>query len=387
MILYLLVIYGMVTLSLIGLDKTMRNYDRIEKQNVDLENKELFRAEIIAKNDLITDNFFDEKFLLEMDRVNRAISVTYSNSMSNEALNYQIELDKTLRSNNVDMWAVGIDNFKQEASVIKESQEGHYNNITYNNHISSENMLTLFNEYNTNLDNPRVDKNIPSYGYYENDYFNLKSNNSFKNIINTYNQFENNELLISKLNNFTLTADDSRKENANKVDHYIDKEISKNSIWSDISTDKVYNLHFLNNMYQDDIDLANEGREDNRTNNVSDLENYNDNFYTSISNSNKSDSELDYFNAQQLDNAKSIKVNYNSANNIQKLAQLFPEGVTEKVYERKDSNGDVSVVTIIRIVVRGNKGDEYKKVRSKIGINYFKNGVPISQQIWDTNTN
>ena len=83
-------------------------------------------------------------------------------------------------------------------------------------------------------------------------------------------------------------------------------------------------------MYQDDIDLANEGREDNRTNNVLDLENYNDNFYTSISNSNKSDSELDYFNAQQLDNAKSIKVNYNSANNIQKLAQLFPEGVTEK---------------------------------------------------------
>ena len=49
-----------------------------------------------------------------------------------------------------------------------------------------------------------------------------------KNIINTYNQFENNELIISKLNNFTLTADDSRKENANKVDHYIDKEISKN---------------------------------------------------------------------------------------------------------------------------------------------------------------
>ena len=226
-----------------------------------------------------------------------------------------------------------------------------------------------------------------SNGYYENDYFNLKSNNSFKNIINTYNQFENNELLISKLNNFTLTADDSRKENANKVDHYIDKEISKNSIWSDVSTDKVYNLHFLNNMYQDDIDLANEGREDNRTNNVSDLENYNDNFYASISNSNKSDSELDYFNAQQLDNAKSIKVNYNSANNIQKLAQLFPEGVTEKVYEQKDSNGDVSVVTIIRIVVRGNKGDEYKKVRSKWGINYFKNGVPISQQIWDTNTN
>ena len=246
-------------LSLIGLDKTMRNYDRIEKQNVDLENKELFRAEIIAKNDLITNNFFDEKFLLEMDRVNRAIAVTYSNSMNNEALNFQMELDNTLRSNNVDMWAVGIDNFKQEASVINGKSRRSLIIILLIIIIFLLKICSLFlMNITTNLDKPRVDKNIPSYGYYENDYFNLKSNNSFKNIINTYNQFENNELLISKLNNFTLTADDSRKENANKVDHYIDKEISKNSIWSDVSTDKVYNLHFLNNMYQDDIDLANE---------------------------------------------------------------------------------------------------------------------------------
>ena len=62
------------------------------------------------------------------------------------------------------------------------------------------------------------------------------------------------------MNDFVLNADDSRKENANKVDHYIDKEISKNSILNEVNTDKVYNLHFLNNMYQDDIDLANQGK-------------------------------------------------------------------------------------------------------------------------------
>ena len=374
-------------LSLISLEKTMRNYDKIEKKNTDFENKEIVRAEIIAKNDLVTDNFFDEKFQLEMDRINRAIAVTYSNSMSNEAINYQMELDNSLRSNKVDMWAVGIDNYKQEASILMENQEGHYVNITYNNHISSENMLTLFNETNSNLDEPRIGKIIPSFGYYENDYFNKKFSNGINNVINTYNQFENNELVISKLNDFVLNADDSRKENANKVDHYIDKEISKNSILNEVNTDKVYNLHFLNNMYQDDIDLANQGKEDNRVNNVFDLESYNDNFYSSMDNSNKFDMELDYFNAQQIESAKSVKVNQNSAKNIQKLAQLFPEGVTEKVYERKDSNGDVSEVTIIRIVVIGNKGDEYKKVRSKWGINYFKNGVAISQQIWDTDTN
>ena len=64
-----------------------------------------------------------------------------------------------------------IDNFKQESELIKENTEGHYGNITYNNHISSENMLTLFNEANNHLDKPRIEKNIPSFGYYENDYF------------------------------------------------------------------------------------------------------------------------------------------------------------------------------------------------------------------------
>jgi hypothetical protein len=120
---------------------------------------------------------------------------------------------------------------------------------------------------------------------------------------------------------------------------------------------------------------------------VNDLESYNNNYYSSVEKFTQNDKDADYFNAQQLDNAKSRMVNLNSIKNIQKLAQLFPEGVTEKIYEQKDSNGDVSVVTIIRIVVKGNKGDEYKKVRSKWGIGYFKNGGVISQNIWDTETN
>ena len=69
-------------------------------------------------------------------------------------------------------------------------------------------MLTLFNEANDHLDKPRIEKNIPSFGYYENDYFNLKSSNSFKNILNTYNQFENTQKLVSKTQDFTIAADD-----------------------------------------------------------------------------------------------------------------------------------------------------------------------------------
>ena len=215
----------------------------------------------------------------------------------------------------------------------------------------------------------------------------MNASNSTKNIITTYNQFENSENLISKLNKFAINADDPRFQNVIKVDHYVDKEILKSSIWNDVSTDKVYNLHFLNDMYKDDLDITNQGKEDNRNINVSNLENYNDSYFSSRGNNSQSDSDTDYLNAQFLDNSKSISVNHNSSKNIQKLAQLFPEGITEKVYEQKDGNGDVTQVTIIRIVVRGNKGDEYKKVRSKMGVRYFKNGGIISSHIWDTESN
>ena len=111
-------LYTKDELAYIGLDKIMRNHDNIEKQNVLREGKEVFRSEIIANNDLVTDNFYDQKSLKELEISNRANSVTYSNSISNEALNYEMELDNILKSNNNNLWIVGIDNYKQESSLL-----------------------------------------------------------------------------------------------------------------------------------------------------------------------------------------------------------------------------------------------------------------------------
>ena len=118
--------------------------------------------------------------------------------------------------------------------------------------------------------------------------------------------------MISKLNNFVVNADDPRAQNSLKVDHYIDKEILKSSIWSDVNTDKVYNLHFLNDTYKDDLDISNEGKEDNRIFNVSDLENYND-FIIILKEIVVSMIRTDYLTAQFLDNSKGISVNHNSS--------------------------------------------------------------------------
>ena len=372
---------------LFSLENTTRNFNKIETQNQLLENKEVFRSEIIAKNDLLTGKFFDNKSVNDLEWVNRGISTTYSNSIENELILTDFEIENIARLSNRDLLIDKIDSYKEDLSILNEDEEGHSENSTYNSHIFTENMMGLFNTNTSNLDDTRQTKIIPSFGYYQNDYFDNNSTIKIKSINNNYNNFESSQTLISNLNEFALSADDPRNINSFNLDHYLDKKLSKASIWSDVGIDKVYNLHFINEMYKDERSLDNENHEDNRVSNSFNLELYSDSYHSSQVQVNKSDLSADYLNAQYLEQAKEISINKASKINIQKLAQQFPEGITEKVYERKDSNGDVSELTIVRIVVRGNKGDEYKKVKSKWGVSYFKNGGVITQNMWDTETN
>lgn len=62
------------------------------------------------------------------------------------------------------------------------------------------------------------------------------------------------------------------------------------------------------------------------------------------------------------------------------LASQYPQGVTEESYTEGNK------VIIKRVVVQGNKADEYNKVIAKWGTFYFKNGQSISEYIWTLNT-
>ena len=68
------------------------------------------------------------------------------------------------------------------------------------------------------------------------------------------------------------------------------------------------------------------------------------------------------------------------------LALLFPEGVTQKVYQTKNDFGEITSITVRRVVVVGNKGDDYMYKKSKSGSYYFKNGKSISESTWDLET-
>jgi tetratricopeptide (TPR) repeat protein len=62
------------------------------------------------------------------------------------------------------------------------------------------------------------------------------------------------------------------------------------------------------------------------------------------------------------------------------LAQTYQQGVTEETYEE----GNAKVVK--RVVVKGNKADEYKMVVMRSGTYYFKNGASISKTTWNNDT-
>lgn len=65
---------------------------------------------------------------------------------------------------------------------------------------------------------------------------------------------------------------------------------------------------------------------------------------------------------------------------LSKLAEDYPQGVTEESYTQPNK------IIIRRIVVTGNKADDYHSVIAKWGTFYFKNGRSISEYIWNLET-
>lgn len=103
-------------------------------------------------------------------------------------------------------------------------------------------------------------------------------------------------------------------------------------------------------------------------------------FYSSLEDKKRMANEKRERNAEELKNLKSIEPKTYGEYFRTELAENYPQGVTE------ESSTLGNKVIITRIVVKGNKGDEYKKVLDKAGNYYFKNGQSISENTWQRET-
>ncbi|MBX2973459.1 MAG: hypothetical protein KF797_10170 [Flavobacteriales bacterium] len=83
---------------------------------------------------------------------------------------------------------------------------------------------------------------------------------------------------------------------------------------------------------------------------------------------------------EKLDNMPANQPRAFADYNRSKLAQEYPEGVTEESYTEGNK------VIIRRVVVNGNKADDYSKVIAKWGTFYFRNGQSITEMMWKAGT-
>jgi tetratricopeptide (TPR) repeat protein len=68
------------------------------------------------------------------------------------------------------------------------------------------------------------------------------------------------------------------------------------------------------------------------------------------------------------------------------LGKLFPEGVSQEQYDQVGSDGLVSAIVTRRIVVRNGHGDVYMRTQTIEGITYSKNGQPCTEITWQRET-
>ena len=373
--------------KMMNVEKTLRNTESVNRINERNENFYVENEEKKLEKNLSSDQFFDEKMILDNDLSNRANNLTYNNSIKKEMIYNELELENLQRKQNRNLVLANINNFKENIAINYEADIGHNRNATYTNYESNEALLTEISESFNFSDNPRTEKIIPSFDYYKDDLLSNQNVINLKGINRVYDQFKGTELLSAKLNEFVEGVDLSREKNLLELDKFYEKESSKLSLWGDVNDDKVYNSYLVNERFSDDKENSNRDQEAIRIMNISEQEVYNDKLLTDQKDLAELSEKSNYMNAQQVEKAKSLNATSNSELNTQQLALDYPEGVTEKLFERKNTNGQVIEITILRIVVRGNKGDEYRKVKSKWGESFFKNGGATSEYIWDTETN
>ena len=99
----------------------------------------------------------------------------------------------------------------------------------------------------------------------------------------------------------------------------------------------------------------------------------------------KGKTESIYATKQALDKVENKKpVSAVIANSV---GEEYPEGVSQEVFQQKDENGIMKAILTRRVVVKEGRGEVYVKSETIHATTYTKNGNPITEYVWQQETN
>lgn len=189
-----------------------------------------------------------------------------------------------------------------------------------------------------------------------------------------------------RIDQTNVDADIPRQENVSAMEIYQESFLNNNESKVETFTDKTLAHHEDKEKIKEAQSKLMEEDGKMREKNIDDVDQYKDKLLQEEGAKKESLSGAGFDKSLEYDVVKNQKATMFSDENVDPLTQQYPEGITEEMYQRKNNMGEVIEVTILRIVVNGNKADEYKKVSTRWTTNYFKNGGIITQHLWDTET-
>ena len=364
-------------------DNAVSNEQMISEKALNSQDADLIRQQNNIPN---TEFYKDNMYSVDEIRAQSGKDQTYDNNttmnlMTEDRTSMEVEKDK-IRQNTVPQ----IDIYKDELSMSNEVITDQFKVVTYSNYDSKEALDQRISTLSSEADENRQET-IPKLENYKDVVSNDLSIIEQNSQNTTYSNFESKENLDTRISEFAQNADVQRQEVIPELDRYLDKESNVQSVWSEIGADKSYNQYTSKETIDNQRYAERMEKDISREMKSSELEALQDMNSDNSKNAYEQDILNDYQSNSELDLYKAFDPKAESEKYKQQLALEYPEGITEKMYQRKNTRGDVIEVTIIRIVVRGSQGDEYKKVTSKWGSYYFKNNLVISEYIWDSETN
>jgi len=278
-----------------------------------------------------------------------------------------------------------MEKYKEQDRDLHKDQNLKNVDRTHSTHEAIENEVTRLTEEEIALEQPRL-KSTPKYDEYKDKLADATFADNVEGAEKTYGQYVETENYKTRVADEFTDADIQRQKNVDAVERTQDALNATDTEEQTEGFDRTYKQH----MAKEDFDTKNQDL-------LRDADLPRQKTVDEVTKTTDKLADADIAKKEGLDDVfderrKVVEANDNISDTQftedleNGLALKYGPGIHEKVYQRKDKRGNVMQVTIVRVVVIDGKGHEYKRIKSRFAEQYFKDGKPITETIWDTET-